>query len=130
MDQRGQISVEFILLAAIVLMVVVSIGVVVANENELNSVASAVRIGAENGTTHASIVNPNMQPVRVTSVDMDGRDNITIQVHFSSSVNPIKDPIFQSISNSLTGSGYTTSYSGGESLNLVTSRHNYTITLA
>lgn len=134
MDQRGQISVEFILLAAIVLLVVVAFGVVVANENELNSVAAAVRIGAENGTTYASVINPSMQPVRVTKVNMSTENetdtNVNITVYFSSSVNPIKDPIFQSISNSLTGSGYATSYSGGESLNLVTSRHNYTITLA
>lgn len=129
MDQRGQISVEFVLLAAIVLLVVVSFGVIIANENELNSVASAVRIGAENGTTYASIVNPNMQPVRVTSVEMTGEENVTIQVHFSGSVESIKESILKSVSNSLTGSGYSTSYSGGEELKLQTSRHNYTISL-
>lgn len=130
MDQRGQISVEFVLLAAIVLLVVVVFGLAIANESELNSVASAVKMGAENGTTQASILNASMQPVRVTNVNMTGTDNITIKIHFSSSVNSIQESILKSINNSLTNSGYETNYSGGSILNLNTNRHNYTITLA
>ncbi|HTX61014.1 MAG TPA: class III signal peptide-containing protein [Methanobacterium sp.] len=129
MDQRGQISVEYILLAAIVLLVVIIFAVAITNETELNSVATAVKLGAENGTTQLSILNATMQPVRVTSINMTGTGNVNIQVKFSSSVNTVQIPILQSINRSLTSSGYTTGYTGGTTLNLQTSRHNYTITL-
>ncbi len=129
MDQRGQISVEYVLLAAIVLLVIVVFGFAIANETELNSVATAVKMGAENGTTQASILNATMQPVRVTSINMTGTGNVTIQVRFSSSINSVQETILQSINKSLTTSGYKTNYSGGTTLNLQTNRHNYTITL-
>lgn len=128
MDQRGQISVEYILLAAIVMMFVIIFGWVIAEESEVNSVVTAVKMGAENGTTYASILNPNMQPVRVTSLETGGENDITIQVHFSSSVDSIKDTILQSIEKSLADNGYTANNDGSK-LNLATGRHNYIIEL-
>lgn len=130
MDQRGQISAEYILIAAIVMLVVVVFGVVIADQSEMDAVASAVRTGAENGTTQLSILDPTMQPVRVTSVNMTGTGNVNIIVNFSSTVSSMEDSILSSINRSLTESGYTTSYSGGTTLSFQTSRHNYTITLA
>lgn len=129
MEQRGQISVEFVLLAAIVLVVVLAFGIAIANENELNSVAAAVKVGAENGTTQLSVINATMQPVRVTSINMTGTGNVAIQVKFSSSVTSKQGSILQSINQSLTSSGYETNYAGGNTLTLQTSRHNYAITL-
>lgn len=129
MDRRGQISVEFILLAAIVLLVVIVFGAVIVNQSELDAVASTVKTGAENGTTQLSLVNTTMQPVRVTSVNMTGKDNISIIINFSSSVNSVQQTILTSINRSLTDNGYKTNYSGGTILNFQTSRHNYTITL-
>lgn len=128
MDQRGQISVEYILLAAIVMMFVIIFGIVIAEESEVNSVVTAVKMGAENGTTYASILNPTMQPVRVTSLDTNGENDITIQVHFSSSVDSINDTILQSIEKSLADNGYTATNDGSK-LNLATGRHNYIIEL-
>lgn len=128
MDQRGQISVEYILLAAIVMMFVIIFGWVIAEESEVNSVVTAVKMGAENGTTYASILNPNMQPVRVTSLETEGENDITIQVHFSSSVDSIKDTILQSIEKSLADNGYTATNEDSK-LNLATGRHNYIIEL-
>lgn len=132
MDQRGQISVEYVLFAAIVMLVVIVFGSVIMGENELDSVASAVRIGAENGTTELSLLNRSMQPVRVTSVDMNDMNdtgNINITVDFSGPVTSVQEEILNSINNSLSNSGYQTDYSGGSMLNLSTNRHNYTITL-
>lgn len=129
MDQRGQISVEFVLFAAIVLLVVLAFGLVVSDQNELNSVATAVRTGAENGTTYLSVNNATMQPVRVTKVDMTGTGNINIQVYFSSSVSSIQDKILSSINQSLSSEGFNTGFTGGNQINFQTTRHNYTITL-
>ena len=128
MDQRGQISVEYILLAAIVMMFVIIFGWVIAEESEVNSVVTAVKMGAENGTTYASILNPNMQPVRVTSLETNSENDITIQVHFSSSVDSIEDTILQSIEKSLADNGYTAT-NDGSNLKLATGRHNYFIEL-
>jgi uncharacterized protein (UPF0333 family) len=129
MDQRGQISVEYILIAAIVMFIVMAFGWVVANESELNSVASAVKMGAENGTTYTSIINPQMQPVRVTGVDINGEDDVTIEVRFSSSVESINETILESINNSLAGSGYNAISFSESKLYLQTNRHNYTVIL-
>jgi len=129
MDQRGQISVEYILIAAIVMFIVIAFGWVVANESELNSVALSVKMGAENGTTYASIINPQMQPVRVTGVDMNGEDDVTIEVRFSSSVESINETILNSIKNSLASSGYDSTSFGDSKLYLQTNRHSYTVIL-
>lgn len=129
MEQKGQISVEFVLLAAIVLVVVLAFATAIANENELNSVAAAVKVGAENGTTQLSVINATMQPVRVTSIQMTGTGSVSIQVRFSRSVNSLQGNILQSINQSLTNSGYKTNYAGGNALTLQTSRHTYTVTL-
>lgn len=129
MDQRGQISVEYILIAAIVMFIVIAFGWVVANESELNSVALSVKMGAENGTTYASIINPQMQPVRVTGVDMNGEDDVTIEVRFSSSVESINETILNSIKNSLASSGYDSTSFSDSKLYLQTNRHSYTVIL-
>ncbi|MCE5214738.1 MAG: class III signal peptide-containing protein [Methanobacterium sp.] len=129
MYQRGQISVEFVLMAAIVMLVVVAFGFAIANENELNSVATAVRTGAENGTTYLSLNNSTMQPVRVTSVNMSGTNNVNIKVSFSGSVTNLQQNILTSINTSLTSQGFITNYAGGTQLTFQTSRHNYTISL-
>jgi uncharacterized protein (UPF0333 family) len=129
MDQRGQISVEFVLMAAIIMLVVVVFGLSIANENELNSVATAVKTGAENATTYLSISNASMQPVRVTSVNMNGTNNVIIKVSFSGNVTSIQQNILTSINRSLTSQGFNTTYTGGTQLTFQTSRHNYTISL-
>lgn len=129
MDQRAQISVEFILLAAIVLLVVIAFAVVISDQSEMDSVATAVRTGAENSTTQLSLLNRTMQPVRVTSINMTGNGSVSIQVHFSGNVSSLQSQILSSINNALTAQGYNTGYSGGSQINLQTNKHNYTITV-
>jgi len=130
MDQRGQISVEYILIAAIVMFIVIAFGWVVANESELNSVALSVKNGGgKQATTYASIINPQMQPVRVTGVDMNGEDDVTIEVRFSSSVESINETILNSIKNSLASSGYDSTSFSDSKLYLQTNRHSYTVIL-
>ncbi len=130
MDQRGQISVEFILIAAIIILVVIAFGLVIADQTEKNAVSTAVKMGAENGTTYSSILNQTMQPVRVTKIEMTGTNNINIKVYFSSNVTSIQQSILNSINKSLSQNGYKPAYSGGSPLVLQTNRHTYTITLS
>jgi uncharacterized protein (UPF0333 family) len=129
MDQRGQISVEFVLFAAIVLVVVLAFALVISDQAEKNSVASAVKIGAENSTTQMSLLNRSMQPIRVTSINMTDTGVINIQVKFSGNVNANQALILGSINNALTTQGFTTGYSGGSLINMTTNKHNYVITI-
>ena len=129
MDQRGQISVEFVLFAAIVLVVVLTFGLAITDQAEQNAVASAVKIGAENSTTQMSLLNRSMQPVRVTSINTTDTGVINIQVKFSGNVTANKVLILNSINNALTSQGYVTGYSGGSLINMTTSKHNYIITI-
>ena len=129
MDQRGQISIEFVLFAAIVLVVVLTFALVISDQAEKNSVAAAVKIGAENSTTQMSLLNRSMQPVRVTSINTTDNGTINIKVKFSSDVTANQVTILQSINNTLTSQGYITGYAGGPSIDMNTSKHNYIITI-
>lgn len=129
MDQKAQISVEFILLAGMVMLVVLVFAGVISDQSEMNAVATTVKLGAENATTQQSIINGTMQPMRVTNIDMTGTGNIAIQVHFSGNISSIESQILSSINKSLASSGYHTGYSGGSQIDLQTNKHNYTITL-
>lgn len=138
MDQRAQISVEYILLVAIILFVVLIFASVIINENEENNVASAVQLGASNATTSMVFTNTSQPPVKVTNVYMNNTSNtsqipISIDVHFSGPItNPT--PVFNSIVNSLIATGYTNITQSTTALTLTTQsasgiRHIYTITL-
>jgi len=137
MDQRGQISIEYILLVAIILVIVVIFGLIITDQNEQNNVASAVQLGATNAT--AIVFSDNTQsPLRVTDVAMtnSGSTNIFIVVHFSRSVTNIQSQIIGNITKSLISSGFTNISNTTNTINLITSttasgvRHNYTITLS
>jgi uncharacterized protein (UPF0333 family) len=130
MDQRGQISVEYILIASIVLLVVIIVGLAISEQTEIDSVATAVRIGAENSTTYLSLTNSSMQPVRVTSININGTNNINMQVRFSSNVTSIQSQILSSIDKSLSAGGFITGYAGGSQITFTTTKHSYTITIA
>ncbi len=137
MDQRGQISIEYILLVAIVLVIVVIFGLVITDQSEQNNVASAVQLGATNATANLVFGNNSQSPVKVTNVAMTGTgQNISVVVHFSRSVTDKQSIIIGSIIQSLKSSGYTNFVNNSNSVTLTTTttaagtRHNYYITLS
>jgi uncharacterized protein (UPF0333 family) len=136
MDQRAQISVEYILLVAIILFVVLIFASVVINGNEENNVASAVQLGASNATANMVFTNTSQPPVKVTNVTMTNVINstqVTVTIRFSGPIsNPT--PVFNSIANSLIATGYSNITQNSTALTLTTQsgsgiRHIYTITL-
>ena len=136
MDQRGQISVEYILLVAIILFVVLIFASIVINGNEENNVASAVQLGASNATANMVFTNTSQPPVKVTNVNMTNINNSTqvnVVIHFSGPIsNPV--PVFNSIINSLNSSGFNNITQNSTALTLTTQsgsgiRHIYIITL-
>jgi uncharacterized protein (UPF0333 family) len=137
MDQRGQISIEYILLVAIVLIIVVIFGLVITDQSEQNNVASAVQLGATNATANLVFGNNSQSPVKVTNVAMTGTgQNISVVVHFSRSVTDKQSIIIGSIIQSLKSSGYTNFVNNSNSVTLTTTttaagtRHIYYITLS
>jgi uncharacterized protein (UPF0333 family) len=137
MDQRAQISIEYILLVAIVLLVVIVFALIITNQNEQNNVATAAQLGASNAVANTIFTNTSQYPVKVTYVDMTNSTNgtdINIVIHFSGPVSN-QSNVINNISSSLVAAGYSNITLSSGSLNLITStgtgiRHNYTITLS
>ena len=135
MDQRAQISVEYILLVAIILAIVLVFALIITNQNEQNIVATAAQLGASNATANMVFTNNSQSPIKVTSVTMtNNSNNINMIIHFSSHINNqtvILNSIATSLNSALNGSG--TSYTiaqNSNNINLVTNKNNYTITLS
>ncbi|MBZ2165400.1 class III signal peptide-containing protein [Methanobacterium spitsbergense] len=135
MDQRAQISVEYILLVAIVMLIVIVFAVIITDQNEQNNVASAAQLGATNATANLIFTNTGQSPVKVTSVSMTNGTTINMTIHFSRSVTGQESVIIDSITKSLNSAGYTNTSKTTNSVTLTTStgvsvRHTYFITLA
>jgi uncharacterized protein (UPF0333 family) len=139
MDQRAQISIEYILLVAVILLIVIVFALVITDQSEQNSVATAAQLGASNATANLVFTNNSQTPVQVTSVNMTNstspNTNITLTIHFSRSVASQQATIFTSITNSLQSAGFTNITQGSNYLLLTTSvgtgiRHTYNITLS
>jgi len=142
MDQRAQISIEYILLVSIILLIVIVFALVITDQSEQNSIATAAQLGASNATANLVFTNNSQTPVKVTSVDMTNstspNTNITLTIHFSRSVADQQATIFGSIAKSLNAALNGTNYTivqNINNLNLTTNtgtgiRHNYIITLS
>lgn len=137
MDQRGQISIEYVLLVSIVLIIVVVFGLIITDQSEQNNVASAVQLGATNATANLVFGSSSQSPVKVTNVAMTGTgQNINVVVHFSRPVTDQQSTIIASIVKSLQSSGFTNVSSTTNSATVTTSatstgtHHIYNITLS
>lgn len=131
MDQRAQISIEYVLFLAMVVVIVSLFGVYVSDQSELNSVSAAVKLGAENATTNMVITNSGMAPVRVTSINETANGtNENLTVMFSNTLtSDLQKQIINSTIQSLIKGGYNNITNTTSSINLITKRHNYTITM-
>ena len=109
---------ELVLIVGFIVVIVLVFASFLGDQNEQNSIASATRLGAVNATTELSLLNRNLQPVRVNGINMTGTDNITIQISFSNPVASFQSQIFDSINKSLTSQGYTTWYNNTTQSNI------------
>ena len=136
MDQRAQISVEYILLVAIILAIVIVFALIITDQSEQNKVATAAQLGASNATANILFTNTSQTPVKVTSVTMTNGTNINLVIHFSRSVTSQQGTILQSIENSLRAAGFNNLVKTNTSITVTTTttaaglRHTYLITLA
>ena len=132
MDQRAQISVEYILMVSIVLAIVLVFAVFSSDQSEQNNVATAVQLGASNATANIVLTNSSQSPVKVTNVDMTTGSvgsNINMTIHFSRSVSDQTSVILNSIQNSLVSAGFTSLNNTGQNITVETGKHLYIIKL-
>lgn len=134
MDNNGQISAEFILFLAIILLIVLTVGYFISDQSEQNNIATATRLGAENATTSMGITNPGMMPVKVETIQMNGNQNINLIINLSYSSPSITNITLNGVYNTLTSQGYSPQkgikLNNIQNLTMNTSRHNYTIKVA
>lgn len=138
MDQRAQISAEYILLVAMIFSIVLIFSYTIINENEQNNIATAVKLGAVNATANIVLTNNTQSPVKVTSIDMSNVNkkgsDINVIIHFSRNINDQSIIIFNSIIKSLNSSGFNNITSNNTNIIVTTSSssgisHRYIITL-
>jgi uncharacterized protein (UPF0333 family) len=134
MDQRAQISIEYILLVAIILLVVLVFSTLIFAENEENNVATAAQLGASNATAILAYTDTSQSPIKVTYVTMTNsnttNNTINLVIHFSIPITN-QTPILNSIANSLNNTLNSTSYNQTinmlqTSTNLTWTTHRYT----
>lgn len=124
MDQQGQISIEFVLILALMAVIVCAVGWYVGDGNEQSVITSSVRSAADNATTSLSLLNRSMAPVRVEDINtVTNGNNITLQVDISGSLSSTQNQIINSsILSSIASQGYNVTNN-----TIVTSKHRYTI---
>ncbi len=125
MDQRAQISAEFILLLGFIFVIVLLIAGYAGEQNELNVVSAAARDGAMKSVSDIVLLNRNIGPVKVESVNMTGNQNKTIQIKLSSSLSSSYNTmILNDTLESIASQGFTR-----ENDTIVTGRYRYTVTI-
>jgi uncharacterized protein (UPF0333 family) len=143
MDQEGQISIEFVLLIAFMLMLVLMVAPFVSQSLENNVIVSAARSGATNATTNVVLLNRSMAPVAVEDIKIQnitnnitngsGSQNLTIQINISGTISSDQNStIVNSTLNSIAAQGYTRVNSTNNTPYadyIVAKWHNYYVTL-
>ena len=134
MDKRGQISIEFVLVIAVMLVIVLLIASYTGNENESTIVSAAARSGAMNAATNGVLLNGNVEPIKVDSITLvNGTDpDIIIELSLSTVPSDINycNSIINSTLDSIAAQGYTRVNSTDPESNpqedyIRTSRHTY-----
>ncbi|MGB9936934.1 MAG: hypothetical protein ACPK7O_04390 [Methanobacterium sp.] len=132
MEQRGQISIEFVLVIAFMLVIVLLIGSYIGEQSEVSTITAAARNGAMDAASNLALLNRNMEPIRINDVKMNGSgQNLTLKINVSSPISTNSNlTIFNATINSMAAQGYII-----DAQNLtnqfddvvVTGRHRYSV---
>lgn len=124
MDQKGQISVEFVLIIALMLVLTLIFAGYIGEANESNSVSAAARSGATDAISNSVFINRNVEPFRVNSVQILGSGyDLTVQIDVNN-LPSNTTAILNGALNSVAALGYT---KVGNTV--VSSRHRYSFTV-
>lgn len=132
MDNRGQLSAEYILIVGIILLVILVIAFLATDQSEQNSIATAARVGAANTSAEIGILNTTTRPIRVTNVNMTGGTNITITIYLSNTAlsSGQKQTILAGVQQAIANEGFTVQNNAGNNLTIDTIKHDYLIKIA
>jgi len=132
-DQRGQVSAEIILLVGIIFVVVLVIASHVGQESEANTISIAAKEGALQALSNQSILNRNIAPITVQSINMTGNKDITIQIKLSKSLSDQNEYILSNVYDYIQAQGYTRDIGGTNNKSsddkIITGSHTYTIVI-
>jgi len=136
MEQKGQISIEFVLIIGLMLVIVLAIAGYAGYANENNAIAAAAREGATNASSNIVLLNRSMVPIKVEDISLIGSGhNLTIQIDISGTISSSQNKtIVDSTLNSIVAQGYirvnnTNSSNSPYADYIVAKWHNYNITL-
>lgn len=136
MDQRGQISIEFVLVMSLMLVIVLLAGSYASEQNEINTVTAAARTGSMDAVTNLALLNVNMEPIRVEDIRMNGSgQNLTLLINVSGPISTNANrTIFNAAIHSILNlnQGYTLDQRNLTNIYddvVVTSRHNYGVVI-
>ncbi len=131
MDQRGQISIEFVLVIAFMLVIVILVGSYASEQNEISSITAAARTGATDAITIIAITNKNLNPTRINEIRMNGSgQNLTLLLNISGPISiEANRTVFNATIQSMAKVGnYGINTNNNTNLFddvVVTGRHNY-----
>ena len=82
-DQKGQISVELILLLGVIFVIVIVIATQVGLQTESNKIAVSAKEGALQALANQAIINRNFAPNTVRTIKMTGSPNVIVVMNLS-----------------------------------------------
>ncbi len=82
-DQKGQISVELILLLGIIFVIVIVIATQVGLQTESNKISVSAKEGAIQALANEAIINRNFVPTTVRTISMTGSPNVLVLMNLS-----------------------------------------------
>ena len=129
MDKRGQISIEFVLIIAFMLVLVLLFGAYAADANEKNVVSSAARSGAMDAASNLLLNNSITQPIQVTDITtVDIGQNETIFINVIGSISNSTNQTMRSYAlQSIAAQGYILNTTNSTDPFISTSRRTYKI---
>lgn len=133
-DQKGQISIEFVLIIGFMLILVLVFAGYIGDAMESNSVSAAARSGAMDAASNIVLLNQSAEPLRVNDINIIGNgQNLTIQINIDITPSATaKLAIFNGALHSVADLGYTIDTQNAMNPYddvVVSSRHRYSITI-
>ena len=129
MDKRGQLSIEFVLVIAFMLILVLLFTSFIGDANEKNMVSSAARTGAMNSASALFTNNTINQPLQVEDVNLNTNGgNITIVIDISGPISTnTNSTIVSQTLQSIANLGYTLNTTNATDPFVSSSRHVYRV---
>ena len=129
MDKRGQLSIEFVLIIAFMLILVLLFSSYIGDANEQNTISAAAKTGAMDSASSLFINKTINQPIQVQDLNLiKNGTNINIIIDVSGTIsNSTNTSLTSKTLQSIANAGYTLNTANSSDPFIVTSRHVYRV---